>query len=508
MSDRLIIFDTTLRDGEQAPGIALTPDEKVAIAHQLARLQVDVVEAGFAASSDGDFEAVSRIAREVKGPVIASLARTVPDDIDRAWDAVRHADRNRIHVFISTSPIHMESMLRMTPAEVLTAISDSVARARRYCDDVEFSPQDATRSDPAFVIETCRAAVAAGATTINIPDTVGFATPADFVELLGKVYAEVRAGNEDVIISTHCHNDLGLAVANSLSAIHAGARQIEGAINGIGERAGNTSTEEVIMAVKTRQDYFGVEIGADTTQLFDTSRLVARLTGYPVQFNKAVVGRNAFAHESGIHQHGVLRNRETYEIMDAESVGQRSAIVLGKHSGRAGFADALAKLDLVLEDEDFEKAFQRFKELADRKVEINEEEIRAIVADETGGGEPVVELVSHHVTGGSGVPPTATVTVTVDGKSQEFAGTGDGMVHATFDALKKAFELDAKLIDYRVVPVTSGADAMAEVNVVLLLGGETYSGRSVDTDVVEGSTRALLAALNKIAGRARPVVAD
>ena len=269
-NDRLIILDTTLRDGEQAPGIALSPDDKVAIAAQLARLKVDVIEAGFAASSPGDFEAVSRIAAEVKGPVIASLARTVIDDIDQAADAVAAADRNRIHVFISTSPIHMESMLRMTPDEVLASVTEGVARARRYTDDVEFSPQDATRSDPAFVIECCRAAVAAGATTINIPDTVGYAVPADFVALMTKVYDDVREGNEDVIISTHCHNDLGLAVANSLSAIHAGARQIEGAINGIGERAGNTSTEEIIMAVKTRQDYFGVEIGADSTEIFET----------------------------------------------------------------------------------------------------------------------------------------------------------------------------------------------------------------------------------------------
>ena len=308
MSDQLIIFDTTLRDGEQAPGIALSPDDKVAIAMQLAKLRVDVIEAGFAASSPGDFESISRIAAEVQGPVIASLARTHPDDIDRAADALTAADRKRIHVFISTSPIHMERMLRMTPDEVMKAIVESVKRARRYVDDVEFSPQDATRSDPDFVIASCRAAVEAGATTINIPDTVGYAIPVDFVGLMERVYSQVRGRNEDVIISTHCHNDLGLAVANSLAAIQAGARQIEGAINGIGERAGNTATEEIIMAVKTREDYFGVEIGADTTHIFETSRLVSKLTGYPIQFNKAVVGRNAFAHESGIHQHGVLRD--------------------------------------------------------------------------------------------------------------------------------------------------------------------------------------------------------
>ncbi len=503
MSDRLIIFDTTLRDGEQAPGIALTPDEKLAIARQLAKLRVDVVEAGFAAASEGDFEAVSRIAKAVRGPVIASLARTHPDDIDRAWDALQAAEAARIHVFISTSPIHMERMLKMTPAQVLQATGEAVRRARRYVADVEFSPQDATRSDPDFVVEVCRAAVEAGATTINIPDTVGYATPADFVDLMTKVYADVRQGNDDVIISTHCHNDLGLAVANSLSAIGAGARQIEGAINGIGERAGNTSTEEVIMAVKTRQDYFGVEIGADTTELLETSRLVARLTGYPVQYNKAVVGRNAFAHESGIHQHGVLADRETYEIMDAESVGHRSAIVLGKHSGRAGFADALRKLELVLEDDDFERAFKRVKELADRKVQITEDELRMIVQDEPSGEGPV-QIVGMHLEGGDRVTPEAQITVQTADGSRELSGTGDGMVHAAFDALKKAFWFDARLVDYRVVPITAGADAMAEVNVVIIVGDESYSGRGVDTDVVEGSARALLEALNRAARHTRP----
>ncbi|MGH8874420.1 MAG: 2-isopropylmalate synthase [Acidimicrobiia bacterium] len=503
MTDRLIIFDTTLRDGEQAPGIALTPDEKVAIAHQLARLRVDVVEAGFAASSPGDFEAVSRIARDVRGPVIASLARAHPDDIDRAWDALREAELARIHVFMSTSPIHMEAMLRMTPTEVLQASVEGVRRARGYTDDVEFSPQDATRSDPDFMIAVCRAAVEAGATTINVPDTVGYATPADFVELLSRVYREVRGDRDEVVVSTHCHNDLGLAVANSLSAIAAGARQIEGAINGIGERAGNTSTEEVIMAVKTRQDHFGVEVGADTTQIFETSRLVARLTGYPVQFNKAVVGRNAFAHESGIHQHGVLRDRLTYEIMDAASVGQQGAqIILGKHSGRAGFAEALRRLDIVLEDEAFSRAFAKFKQLSDRKVQISEEELRVIIEEEAEAPEEAVRLVGIHVTGGSDVTPTATVSVQTNGEVGEFHGEGDGMIHAAFAALRRAFAVDARLVDYRVVPVTSGADAMAEVNVVIQVGDRTYRGQGVHTDVVEGSAEAFVAALNKAARRA------
>ena len=502
MSDRLIIFDTTLRDGEQAPGIALTPNEKVTIAHQLARLRVDVLEAGFAASSSGDFEAVSRIAGEVKGPVIASLARAHPNDIDQAWDALRHAERARIHVFMSTSPIHMERMLRMTPTEVLNASIEGVRRARRYTDDVEFSPQDATRSDHQFLIDVCRAAVEAGATTINIPDTVGYATPADFIELMKRIYAEVRGDRSEVTISVHCHNDLGLAVANSLSAISAGARQIEGAINGIGERAGNTSIEEIIMAVKTRQDVFGVEVGADTTQIFDTSRLVSQLTGYPIQFNKAVVGRNAFAHESGIHQHGVLRDRETYEIMTAESIGQQGAqIVLGKHSGRAGFADALSNLEISLEEDEFNQAFTKFKAMADRKLEIGEEELRAIAAaGPSGVPAAVVEMVGINVSGGHDTTPTAVVALSKAGVTSEYTGHGGGMIHAAFSAIRQCFGIGARLVDYRVVPVTSGADAMAEVNVVVRVGDNTYSGKGVSTDVVEGSAEAFVDALNRAIG--------
>lgn len=497
MQDKLIIFDTTLRDGEQAPGIALSPDDKVAIARQLARLQVDVIEAGFAASSPGDFESVSRIAAEVKGPVIASLARTVADDIDKSAAALQEAERKRIHVFVSTSPIHMEQMLHMTPDEVMKAVVESVTRAKGYVDDIEFSPQDATRSDPDFVVEVCRAAVKAGATTINIPDTVGYAMPEDFVALLSKVYDDVRGGNDDVIISTHCHNDLGMAVANSLSAIHAGARQIEGAINGIGERAGNTSTEEIIMAVSTREDYFGVEIGADTKEIFETSRLVSSLTGYPIQYNKAVVGRNAFAHESGIHQHGVLKNRETYEIMDPSAVGHTSVIVLGKHSGRAAFAAALDELDVTLDDETFQRAFDRFKELADRKGEISEEGLRAIVSEETGSTASEMVLEAIHFSGGSMETPVATVTLDRSGETIVATAEGDGMVNAAFVAVQDAYGIVARLADYRVSPLTSGADAMAEVNVIIKIGSQTYSGRGVSTDVVEGSVRAMVSAMNK-----------
>ncbi len=381
MTDRVRIFDTTLRDGEQSPGIAFTPDDKVAIAHRLAALGVDVIEAGFPTASEGDFTAVQRVAREVEGPIVAGLARAVDADIDRAWNAVRDAAYGRIHVFLATSPIHMERKLGMTPDEVRAAVKDGVARARSYCEDVEFSPEDATRSDPEFVVDVCSLAVDAGATTINIPDTCGFATPGDYATLIRTVVDEVADGRSDVIVSTHCHNDLGLAVANALAAVEAGARQIEGAINGIGERAGNTSLEEVVMALVVRSDRYGVEVGIDTTQIYPTSTEVAEISGYPVQYNKAVVGRNAFAHESGIHQHGVLRERTTYEIMDPTAVGQEgSTIVLGKHSGRAAFRDALERSGVTVHDATFQRAFARFKELADGGGIFSSEDAAQIVA--------------------------------------------------------------------------------------------------------------------------------
>ena len=394
MTEQVQIFDSTLRDGEQAPGIALDGDQKVAIATQLARLGVDVIEAGFPISSPGDFESVSRIAREVEGPVIAALARTERDDIDAAWKAIRHAAAPRIHVFIATSPIHMEHKLRMDPGEVMAAVKAGVARAKAYTDNVEYSPEDATRSDPDFVIAVCEAAVTAGATTINIPDTVGYATPGDYGDLIRRVVSEVKGARPDVTISAHCHNDLGLAVANSLAAVEAGARQIEGAINGIGERAGNTSIEEVVMALKIRKDAFEVDVNVTTEEIHEASRLVAEHTGYPIQYNKAIVGRNAFAHESGIHQHGVLRNRATYEIMDPKAVGaDGSSIVIGKHSGRAAFKFALDKIGIQLDASMFEAAFRRMKEIADQSGEISDSQLRAIV-DEVVSGIEVLEGVA------------------------------------------------------------------------------------------------------------------
>ena len=494
-NDKLVIFDTTLRDGEQSPGIALTPSEKLLIAQQLEKLKVDVIEAGFAASSPGDWEGVNLIAQNIKNSTIASLARCHPDDIEQAWEAIKIAKDSRIHVFTSTSEIHMEHMLRKSKDEILKDAKESVKYAKKLCEDVEFSAQDATRTDKDFLIEVLKTAVEEGATTINVPDTVGYATPQDYLELLSQVYEQVKGGNEDVIISTHCHNDLGLAVANSLTAINAGARQIEGAINGIGERAGNTSTEEIIMAVKTRQDQFGVDIKAETTEIFETSRLVSKLTGYPVQFNKAVVGKNAFSHESGIHQHGYLRNTSTYEIMSPDSVGQEAKIILGKHSGRAGFKDALNNLNITLDSDSFDNAFNTFKKIADRKGEIVENELRAIVG-QVDTNQSNTKLLSVSVNSKDEYA-SAKVTLKVGDKEITEEATGDGMIHAAFTAVKKILKSEATLIDYRVESITKGSDATAEIVTIINDGHLMKQGRSVSTDVVQGSVESFLNALNK-----------
>ena len=494
-NDKLVIFDTTLRDGEQSPGIALTPSEKLLIAQQLEKLKVDVIEAGFAASSPGDWEGVNLIAQNIKNSTIASLARCHPDDIEQAWEAIKVAKDSRIHVFTSTSEIHMEHMLRKSKDEILKDAKESVKYAKKLCEDVEFSAQDATRTDKDFLIEVLKTAVEEGATTINVPDTVGYATPQDYLELLTQVYEQVKGGNEDVIISTHCHNDLGLAVANSLTAINAGARQIEGAINGIGERAGNTSTEEIIMAVKTRQDQFGVDIKAETTEIFETSRLVSKLTGYPVQFNKAVVGKNAFSHESGIHQHGYLRNTSTYEIMSPDSVGQEAKIILGKHSGRAGFKDALNNLNITLDSDSFDNAFNTFKKIADRKGEIVENELRAIVG-QVDTNQSNTKLLSVSVNSKDEYA-SAKVTLKIGDKEITEEATGDGMIHAAFTAVKKILKSEATLIDYRVESITKGSDATAEIVTIINDGHLMKQGRSVSTDVVQGSVESFLNALNK-----------
>jgi 2-isopropylmalate synthase len=496
--DQVRIFDTTLRDGEQSPGISLDVAEKLEIAEQLARLGVDVIEAGFPIASPGDFEAVEAIAKSVRGSTIAGLARTRFADIDRAWEALRHAERPRIHVVIATSPIHMKKKLHMTEDEVKEEAAAAVARAKGYCDDVEFSAEDGSRSDIEFMCEVCQIAVDNGATTINIPDTVGFGVPEEFAELISYVLERVRG---DYVVSTHCHDDLGLAVANSLAGVRAGARQVECAINGIGERAGNAALEEIVMAIKTRGDYFNhLDVGVRTEELARTSRIVSRLTGYPVQYNKAVVGRNAFAHESGIHQHGVLEDPETYEIMDASTVGQQAAqIVLGKHSGRHAFADSLAKMGIKVQGDALNAAFSRFKELADRKVQITEADLEAIVAEELGTG--VVhrfDIVSLDLAGGTSSTPTAKVVLTDGTGKLEAEGSGNGMIDAAIAAIAAATGIEGRLTDFQVHAVTGGGDALGDVVLQLDAEGMKVTGRGVSTDVVEAAGRAYLNAVNRL----------
>jgi 2-isopropylmalate synthase len=496
--DQVRIFDTTLRDGEQSPGISLDVGEKLEIAEQLARLGTDIIEAGFPIASQGDFDAVEAIAKSVRGSTIAGLSRTGFKDVDRAWEAVRHAERPRIHVFIATSPIHMKKKLRMTEDQVKEEAAAGVARAKGYCDDVEFSPEDGSRSDEDFMCEVCQIAVDNGATTINIPDTVGFGVPEEFAELISYVLARVRG---DYVVSTHCHNDLGLAVANSLAGVRAGARQVECAINGLGERAGNAALEEIVMAIKTRSDYFGhLDVNVRTEELARTSRIVSRLTGYPVQYNKAVVGRNAFAHEAGIHQHGVLEDPETYEIMDANTVGQEAAqIVLGKHSGRHAFADSLGKMGIKIQGDALNAAFTRFKELADRKVQITEADIEAIVAEELGTGYVHrFDLVDLTLSGGMSSTPTAKVVVANGDGKIDAEGSGNGMIDAAIAAIAAATGIEGRLTDFQVHAVTGGGDALGHVVVQMEADGFKVSGRGVSTDVVEASARAYLNAVNRI----------
>ncbi len=498
MADRVTIFDTTLRDGEQSPGISLDAAEKLEIAEQLARLGVDVLEAGFPVASHGDFEAVQVIARSIEGPVICGLSRTHLGDVDRCWEAVSPAERARIHVFISTSPSHMEHMLKMDEVQVLAETRSGVSRAREHTDDVEFSPQDATRTPLDFMIEVLQAAVDSGATTLNIPDTVGYGIPWDFGALIQYVRREVKG---DYITSTHCHNDLGLATANSLAGIQAGARQVEVCVNGLGERAGNAALEEVVMALRIRPDQFpGIEVGINTEELARASRLVARLTGYPVQYNKAVVGRNAFAHESGIHQHGVLADSGTYEIIDAAAVGQTGRqIVLGKHSGRHAFAETLERMGLRIQGDALNAAFQRFKELADRKVTLTDADLEAIVAEELGGKvDDGFELESLDVRGGTVGTPMAAVVLVCDGAKIEASAEGDGMIDAACKAIKSATGIDGALTDFNVSSVTEGVDALGDVIVQFDSGGIKVSGRGLSTDVVEASARAFLSAVNKV----------
>ncbi len=498
--NRVIIFDTTLRDGEQAPGCSMNLDEKLRIATVLEEMGVDVIEAGFPIASNGDFEAVREVARTVKNSVIAALARTSRADIDRAAEALQLAQRKRIHTFISTSPVHMNYMLKMTEEEVLQRTVDYVSYARNLVDDVEWSAQDGSRSDRDFLCRCVEAAIKAGATTINIPDTVGYALPEEYAAMFTDVMTRVP-NSDKAIFSVHCHNDLGLAVANSLAGIGAGVRQVECTVNGLGERAGNASMEEVVMALRTRHDLIGCTTGIKTEYITRISRLVSTITGFQVQPNKAIVGANAFAHESGIHQDGMLKHAETYEIMTPESVGlNRSSLVMGKHSGRAAFRAKLKELGYDdLGENAINDAFGRFKDLADRKKDIYDEDIVAIMDDEVGRQNDHIRFVALHVVAGSRGPQHAVLELEIDGKPiAPVVAFGNGPVDAVFNALKLAFPHEAKLQLYQVHAVTQGTDAQAEVTVRLEEGGKTVNGQGADADTLVASARAYVHALNKL----------
>jgi len=495
--NRVLIFDTTLRDGEQSPGISLNTHEKLEIAQQLARLGVDVIEAGFPITSHGDFEAVREISRKVEGPVICALARTAAADIDRAWEAVREAEFPRIHTFIATSDLHIRHKLQTTREDVLGQARAAVAHAKQYTDDVEFSPEDGFRSDREFMAEVIAAAIAEGATTINFPDTVGYATPEEYAAMFTELYALVPELHE-VVVSVHCHDDLGLAVANSVAGLRAGCRQAECAINGIGERAGNASLEEIVMLLRTRAPYLGLNTRVDTREIARTSRLVSRLTGYPVQPNKAIVGRNAFAHEAGIHQDGVLKERTTYEIMDATTIGlDANSIVLGKHSGRHALQQALSDLGFQVTGQTLNMAFKRFKEIADKKKQVTAMDLEALVTDEFREEVAGYQLEWFDVEASSRRPPHATVGLRTPG-GEEVVGsfTGDGPVDAIFRAINAATGVDARLREFRVDAVTGGQDALGETSVVLEVGGVAGSGQGVSTDILEAGARAYVRALS------------
>ncbi|HEY2537733.1 MAG TPA: 2-isopropylmalate synthase [Solirubrobacteraceae bacterium] len=500
---RVRIFDTTLRDGEQSPGISLNRQEKLEIAHQLARLGVDIIKAGFPITSPGDFEAVQAIAREVEGPVICGLARTSKQDIDAAWNAVKDSARPRIHTFIATSDIHIECKLQTTRKDVIGQARAAVAQAREYTDDVEFSPEDGSRSDIEYMAEVIQVALDEGATTINVPDTVGYTMPREYAAMFDELYRLVP-GLRDVIVSVHCHDDLGLAVANSLAGIEAGCRQVESAINGIGERAGNASLEEIVMLLHTREPSLGLWTGIDTTEIARTSRLVSRLSGYQVQPNKAIVGRNAFAHEAGIHQDGVLKERTTYEIMDATTVGLRSnSLVLGKHSGRHALRDALEEMGFQLDGQALNTAFKRFKEIADRKKQVSAMDLEALVTDELREEIPGYALDWFDVEASSRRPPHARVSVTLpDGGSAEGAFTGDGPIDAVFRAINAAASVEAKLGEFTIGAVTEGQDALGEVSVVVEVDGMSGAGQGVSTDIIDAAARAYVRALSVARARA------
>lgn len=499
MSDKLFIFDTTLRDGEQSPGASMTKDEKVRIAKALEKLRVDIIEAGFPTASVGDFEAVQAVANAVKECTVCGLARALDKDIDRAAEALKGAVSPRIHTFIATSPLHMEMKLRMSPDQVLEQAVRAIERARQYTDNIEFSPEDAGRSEIDFLCRVVEAVIQAGATTINIPDTVGYKLPDRFGKLIATLIERVP-NSDKAIFSVHCHNDLGLAVANSLAAVMNGARQVECTINGLGERAGNAALEEVVMAIRTRRDVFPCHVDIDTTQIVPCSRLISNITGFPVQPNKAIVGANAFAHESGIHQDGVLKNRQTYEIMRAEEVGwHANRMVLGKHSGRNAFRDRLKSINIELESEELlNLAFTRFKELADKKHEIYDEDLQALVTDTLTYEHERIKLVSLKVCSETGEIPRAQITLSIDGVEKSGHAQGSGPVDATFKAVESLVNSKCSLLVYSVNNVTDGTDSQGEVGVRLEKEGRVVNGQGADTDIVIASAKAYLNALNKI----------
>jgi len=502
MTKMVTIFDTTLRDGEQSPGASMNVEEKLSIARQLARLGVDVIEAGFAFSSPGDFEAIRTIAHEVEGPIICSLARAKPGDVDRAWEALKGGTKVRIHTFISTSDIHLKHQFRLTRAEALDRAVEMVARARGYVDDVEFSPMDATRSEETYLCEVLEAVIAAGARTVNIADTVGYATPQEFTQLIRTIQQRVP-NIKQAVISVHCHNDLGLSTANSLGAVLAGAGQVECTINGIGERAGNAALEEVVMALRTRKDAFGADTRIVTEEIAKSSRLVSKITGMSVQPNKAIVGANAFAHESGIHQDGLLKEKMTYEIMRPESVGAgKTHIVLGKHSGRHAFKAKLEELGYRPSDVELDKAFERLKRLADQKKEIFEEDLETIVSEEMDRPEEAYRLVSIHVESGTDMTPTAKVELAAGDKTVSAVGQGDGPVDAAYRTIAALTQTKSRLASYVVKGITGGTDALGEVTVTVQEDGRSAMGHGADTDIIIASVRAYLNALNKLAARA------
>lgn len=499
MTRMIRIFDTTLRDGEQSPGASMNLEEKVVIAKQLARLGVDIIEAGFAYSSPGDFEAVRQIAQQVEGPTICSLARARPEDIDRAWEALKGAPKARIHTFLSTSDIHLKYQFRMTRKEALKRAVEMVERARGYVKDVEFSPMDASRSDVNYLCEVLEAVIAAGAGTVNIPDTVGYATPQEFGRLIATIRKKVK-NSRKAVISVHCHNDLGVAVANSLAAIAAGAGQVECTVNGIGERAGNASMEEIVMGLRTRKDFYKADTRIRTEEISKTSRLVSKITGMVVQPNKAIVGANAFAHTSGIHQDGLLKEKRTYEIMRPESIGLgQMQLVMGKLSGRHAFRKRLEELGYKLTDEEINQAFDRFKRLADQKKEIFEEDLEAIITEQIRRIPARYVLKTLAVQSVTGQVPTATVELEIDGKAVKQTGLGDGPVDAAYRTIAGMTGTKSRLLQYVVKAITGGTDAQGEVSVRVEEAGKTTSGNGADTDIIVASAKAYLNALNKLA---------